>query len=146
MQAILDDGKLIPLEEITLDDVGWDKLDTFGNRYLTIYLSEPDLLFIGHQLFLYAKECIDDEPDYFEGEYRKDIPVPQTEQLFVEQPMLLVTYLENLFWTRETIVAILDLIGTTSPSKTHYWIQNFRNIDIRNNTIALEFGVHVKIL
>jgi hypothetical protein len=140
-------GKKVPLDEITLDDIGWDKQATQDSQTLVLHLTENDLVKVGTALFASAQEALDEDPEYFQGEYMSDVPVPTSEHLFLENPMLLTSYLENAFWSRQTILAILDsmeLPGSSSLEKATYWIQGFRQVLKAGEGVAVEFGVWVK--
>lgn len=140
MRAVLN-GNSIQLEAIALDDFGWDHADTHGDHVLTLYLTKNELLEVGKALWNYAEECLADEPDFFEGEFRKDIPVPQSETVFVEQPERLGTYLNDSFWSREAIVAVLDAAHAPGTSAQHsFWIQDFKRANLQGDDIGLEFS------
>jgi len=140
-------GKNVPLDEITLDDIGWDKQATQGSQTLGLHLTENDLVKVGTALFASAQEALDEDPEYFQGEYMNDVPVPKSEHVFLEEPMLLTSYLENAFWSRQTVLAILDskeLPGSSSPEKATYWIQDFRQVLKNGEGVVVEFGVWVR--
>ncbi len=48
-------GKNVPLDEITLDDFGWDKQATQGSQTLRLHLTENDLVKVGTALFASAQ-------------------------------------------------------------------------------------------
>lgn len=142
MQAILN-GEAVPLEEVTLDSFGWDSSESVGTETLVLCLSSDDLRAVGQVLWEYAEECIADEPDYFEGEFREDIPVPESDALFIDDPMLLGLYLEDSFWNRETITAILNLDPLTgAAAKPTFQIENFQRVDPDGMGVLISFGVH----
>ena len=140
-------GKKVPLDEITLDDIAWDKQSTRGSQTLTLHLRESDLVKVGTTLFASAQEALDEDPEYFQDEYMNDVPVPKSEHLLLEKPMLLASYLENSFWSRQTVLAILDAMeppGASRPEKARYWIQDFRHVLKEVKGVAAEFGVWIK--
>jgi hypothetical protein len=140
-------GKNVPLDDITLDDIGWDKQSARSSQTLILHLTESDLVKVGTALFASAQEALDEDPEYFQGEYMNDVPVPKSEHLFLENPMLLTSYLEISFWSRQTVLAILDameLPESSGPEKARYWIQDFRQVLKDEEGVAVEFGVWVK--
>jgi hypothetical protein len=134
-------GEPLLVAAITLDDFGWDSRSSRGPVSVVLRLDEPELLAVGAALHGYAQECLAEDPAFFEGEFRQDIPVPTSARLFVDQPGLLGTYLEDPFWKREAVLAILDAGGSTGAG-THL-IQDFRRVQAEDDTVAVEFGATV---
>lgn len=127
---------------IALDSFGWDNEEARGPLSLVIHLEPDALLTIGQRIWAFAQECLADEPDLFEGEYGQDIPQPSSEQVFVEQPTLLATYLEDMFWSRETIIAIIGVVTNDVGYRPgDYLIVDFRTLDVTTELVRLEFGV-----
>ena len=137
------DGKHIGLEEIELDDLGWDHCDVRGNLTLTLELLDDDLLDIGRSIFELAEEFREEDPGYFHDEDMDNVPVPESDQLFLEKPTVLEKYLEySSFWNRFTILALFDRVDTLRNSKSpNYWIQNFQGLKIGNYGVTLKLGV-----
>ena len=50
MQAFID-GKKVLLEDIELDDIGWDHSHTQGEKRLVIELTEEDRMAVGSEIF-----------------------------------------------------------------------------------------------
>ena len=50
MRAFVD-GKKVILEDIELDDLGWDHSHTHGEKLLVIELTEGDRLAVGSEMF-----------------------------------------------------------------------------------------------
>jgi hypothetical protein len=129
--------------DIDLDPFGWDSNQVRGSVALVVRVRSDELLAIGRTLWDYAQQCLAEEPDCFEGEYREDIPVPYSERMFFEQPELLAVYLDNNFWAREAVMAILSLVidmTTYNPVPAPYLIQDFRKLDMNAGILQVEFG------
>lgn len=140
-------GKNVPLNEISLDDFAWDEQSIQDSQILTLHLTESDLMKIGTTLFASSQEALDEDPEYFQGEYMNDVPVPESERVFLEKPLLVATYLENAFWSRQTIIAILDAMKPSlsfNVEGVSYWIHDFRQAMKEGNDLAAEFGVWIK--
>lgn len=138
------DEKPIKLSEIALATFAWDRRDTTGSSAIKIHLSENDLRELGARLFLYAQTCTAEEADYFSGEYMRDVPRPGSEMIFNENPTLLATYLDDSFWSRETIVELLNSISfTDNQTAPRYWIQYFKQLTVIDEDVVAEFGLWV---
>lgn len=129
--------------DIDLDPFGWDSHKVRGHLSLILSLRNDELLLIGRKIWDFAQEAIAAESDYFEGGHRLDNPVPTSERMFVEEPELLAVYLDNNFWSRETVLAILGLVtddAKYNPVPAPYLIQDFRQLELNAGTVQLEFG------
>ena len=141
MQAFID-GKKVLLEDIELDDIGWDHSRTYGENILSIELTEEDRMALGREIFAIVQQYCAEEPNYFEDEYMKDIPVPNSETIFREKPASLRSYFEEDFWKREAVIALMNRMDACRESKQpRYWIRDFRGMVVDHNKVALELGV-----
>jgi hypothetical protein len=141
MRAFID-GKKVLLEDIELDDLGWDHSHTQGEKRLVIELTEEDRMAVGSEIFAIVQEYCAEDPTYFEDEYMKDISVPNSETIFLENPASLRSYFEEDFWKREAVIALMKRMDACRESKhPRYWIRDFRGVVLDNNRVTLEFGV-----
>jgi hypothetical protein len=142
MHATLN-GNPTRLEEITLDEFGWEKTGNQGAATLILYLTQTDLLSIGDKVFQYAIECRAEEPGFFQEEGMKDVPVPKSEHVFVEDPSLLAVYLDESFWSRTTLLAILNSMGVVRSPEPHCWIENFGRYIADGDLPGFVFGAAI---
>ena len=99
MRAFID-GEKVLLEDIELDDLGWDHSLIQGEKLLVIELTEGDRMAVGSEMFAIAQTYCAEDPTYFEDECMKAISVPNSEMIFLENPASLRAYFEEDFWKR----------------------------------------------
>ena len=72
----------------------------------------------------------------------KDISVPNSETIFLEEPASLRSYFEENFWRREAVIALMKRMDACRESKhPRYWIRDFRGVVLDSDKVTLEFGV-----
>ena len=141
MRAFID-GENIRLEEIELDDLGWDHSQTHGEKILAIELTVEDRLALGSEVFAIVQEYCAEDPTYFEDEYMKNVPVPGSETIFLANPAFLDSYFAENFWKREAVMALMTRMDACRESKQpRYWIRDFRGVVLDSNKVTLAFGV-----
>jgi hypothetical protein len=140
MRAVLN-TQPVALQDVSLDDFGWDSPQTFGPLSLMLTLDITEFGGVGQTIWDYAQTCRTDEPDYFDSAYMQDVPIPTSPRMFVDNPHLIAVYLEDSFWTREMVLALLDVLPRYIPNtRARYLIQDFRRILIDEHTVHIEFG------
>ncbi|MBD2770428.1 hypothetical protein IC235_21290 [Hymenobacter sp. BT664] len=141
MRAFID-GENVLLEDIELDDLGWDHFRTRGERMLVIELTAEDRMAVGSELFAIAQEYYAEDRAYFEDEDMKNVSVPDSATIFLQNPASLRSYFEENFWKRAAVMALMKRMDACREAKhPRYWIQDFRGVGLDNNKVALEFGV-----
>ncbi|MBI4410988.1 MAG: hypothetical protein HY541_00695 [Deltaproteobacteria bacterium] len=151
MKALIE-GKPIQPSQLFLDDFGWDHHDVHGDKALDLALDENDLEAISRHIFKFFEECIADDPRFFDEAHMKDVPVPKSGRLFVEQPQLLNDYFTESFWRHEMAVALVDRAAKQSPEgagkvqqgpandNQRFLIQDFRELKMDKNRATLRLG------
>lgn len=136
--------RLVPLESIELDDIGWDRADTHGEHEMVLLPTPADLQTMGEHLYSRMQSCIAEEPDYFDDDDMRDIPLPGSPDFLVKGPDLLARYFEEPFWRRDTILAVMACIDAQREHKApRHWLQEFRGLQRMNEGLAIRLGIHI---
>jgi len=101
------DGTEVSLDAVDLDDLGWDHSRSRGDRVIIVELTKEDLADVGSRLHALARELENDEPGYFDDPLMHDVPVPPSTTVFADDPVGLLAYLRDSFWSREAVLAVL---------------------------------------
>jgi hypothetical protein len=138
------EGRFVPLECIELDDIGWDRADTHGAHEMVLLPTPADLQTLGERLYSRMQSCIAEEPDYFDDDDMRDIPLPQSPDFLVKTPELLTRYFHEPFWRRDAILSVMACIDAQREDKSAcYWLQEFRGLQDMNEGVAMRLGIHV---
>ncbi len=143
MKAFLN-NKPIPLQHLTVDSLGWDHHNVKGSLDLILELDEEDLMFVGSGLFSQAQEFEAEEPGYFDDE-DFEVPVPISEHMFVDDPLLIEQYIQNsTFWSHETIMLIVKRIDMLEkPDQPYkYVICDYHGLTVRGNVVELTLRIY----
>lgn len=134
----------VPLESIELDDIGWDHADTHGEHEMVLLTTSADLQTIGEYMYARMQSCIAEEPDYFDDDDMRDIPLPESPDFLVKAPDLMSRYFEEPFWSRDIILAVMACIDAQRERKSpRHWLQEFRGLQAMNEGLAIRFGAHI---
>jgi len=139
MRALLD-GQPIEPRTVSIDDIAFDRGGN-GPRQVALYLDDADLLAVGAALHRYVEDAEAAEPDFFEDELMKDVPVPLSADFLARNPELISIYFDEPFWTREILLAVLDAAGSQGyPAPASCRIVRFVGMSERaDGTVELSF-------
>lgn len=138
--TVLVDGEPMAVEGISLHDLIWDHRTIPGISTLEITLDENDLRQIGGVIMKLYREILAEDPEYF-GEDMKGEPFPTSEDIFIEHPEELYRYMRRSnVWSRDTVIAILDHIGSRPDVRPTFLISSLREVRPGDRSVVLIFG------
>ncbi|HXB12004.1 MAG TPA: hypothetical protein VNZ45_08470 [Bacteroidia bacterium] len=142
MKAYLNDSEL-PLNQIGLDELGWDDSHEIGNTVISLELDKDELKIIGESVYDESILAIKEEREYLD-EVDSTL-IPTNSKIFSESPALLARYMASEVWKGFLIEVIMILMKGESGEKQSttgslYLIRNFVSMQPKNNDWILEFG------
>jgi hypothetical protein len=142
MKAYLNDTEL-PLNQVGLDEIGWEDSHETGNTVVALELDKDDLKVIGESIYDESILAIKEERDYLD-EVDSNL-IPTNSRIFTESPTLLAQYMVSEAWNRFLIDVIMILLKEESGERQSkvgslYLIRNFISMQPKNKEWILEFG------
>ncbi len=142
MKAYLNDTEL-PLNQIGLDELGWDDSHEMGNTVISLELDKDELKVIGESIYDESILAIKEEREYLD-EVDSTL-IPTNSRIFTESPALLARYMASEVWKRFLIEVIMILMKEESGERQSkvgslYLIRNFISMQPKNKEWILEFG------